>query len=302
MAKPRFSRGFTLIEIISVLVILGVLAAVAVPKYYDLQQESEKKAALAAVAEAQARINLAFSQQLLQGKPCEEAVEQVESIQQISDDGTGARFGDFSLGTGSDASGGTLVAAGSLVYAKRGDSGAVVDTGAKLYLPSCGETEAGAAGYMNDTVLSLIQRLLAEGNSFRDEKDFRDAYGEWAPLGNGIEAKIGTQAGDLWGRIDSSARLRVYFWNTNTDEQMNMSLHYDKASDQYTIKEMKVADSKGVEKRVVHSSSGGSSTDKASLDYAKSVVQGMGLNTGAFGTAFEEFRGEVTVKASDFVF
>ena len=61
----RCERGFTLIEIIAVLVISAMLAAVAVPKYVDMQTQAKANAARGQVAEVKGSLSSGWGKALL---------------------------------------------------------------------------------------------------------------------------------------------------------------------------------------------------------------------------------------------
>lgn len=61
----RKIQGFTLVEMIAVLMVLGIIAVIAIPKYIDLREKSAQRVAEGGIAAGMTALSLKYSKDLL---------------------------------------------------------------------------------------------------------------------------------------------------------------------------------------------------------------------------------------------
>ncbi len=90
--KQRKSKaGFTMVEIIAVLVIIGIMAAVAAPKFINMGAQAKQKAAIAGISEAKASLSMAYAKEYLDQDGVTASITMANILDEIE---TGLSSGD----------------------------------------------------------------------------------------------------------------------------------------------------------------------------------------------------------------
>ena len=97
--RMRDQRGFTLIEIVMVIVLLGVLAAIAIPKYVSLKRDAQEATADGIVAAVSSAAAIGYAKKSIAGTATYPDMTELDttylSVQNVDYWGTDAANGVF---------------------------------------------------------------------------------------------------------------------------------------------------------------------------------------------------------------